>query len=335
MIIEPKIVYFEEKSLNYPLGLRLYKLFISRNIEVEILKSNRMKMEDKDPVKSYVEGKNFFVVRVRKNGEFQTCKPSAHYQLPLISGCMGMCEYCYLNTRFSEKSYITIYANIEEILSKAKEYIDKRKPQITIFEAAATSDPIPLEKYTRSLEQSILFMAEEELGRLRFVTKYSEIDSLLRLKHNGHTTIRFSINTPNIINKYEHRTSPLNARIEACKKVFESGYQTGFIIGPVFIYDDWEKEYYNLLKMVEKYLKNTNVHFEIISHRFTAKAKNQILKVFPKTTLPMLEEERKFKYGQFGYGKYVYEKKQMEEIKDFFSQNIKDIFPNSSIDYVI
>ncbi|HBV96169.1 MAG TPA: hypothetical protein DEF36_03885 [Desulfotomaculum sp.] len=44
-----------------------------------------------------------------------------------------------------------------------------------------------------------------------------------------------------------------------------------------------------------------NITFELISHRLTARAKKRILDIFPSSTLPMEEEERKFKYGQFGW----------------------------------
>jgi len=44
-----------------------------------------------------------------------------------------------------------------------------------------------------------------------------------------------------------------------------------------------------------------DISFEIISHRFTARAKNTIMSVYPSTTLPMDESQRKYKYGQFGY----------------------------------
>ena len=80
---------------------------------------------------------------------------------------------------------------------------------------------------------------------------------------------------------------------------------------------------------------NEQIIFEVISHRYTTKAKNRILEIFPETTLPMEDEDRKFKYGQFGYGKYVYTKEQLAQMKDFFLLEIKNVFPNSIIKYVI
>jgi spore photoproduct lyase len=59
------------------------------------------------------------------------------------------------------------------------------------------------------------------------------------------------------------------------------------------------------------------------------------LQIFPETTLPMQDDDRKFKYGQFGYGKYVYSKEELQEMKEFFISEIEDVFPNSIIKYVI
>lgn len=82
-------------------------------------------------------------------------------------------------------------------------------------------------------------------------------------------------------------------------------------------------------------MPNKDISFEIISHRFTTKAKNRILQVFPETTLPMNEENRSYKYGQFGYGKYIYNKEQVNDMKDFFWQTITNYFPESKILYII
>lgn len=49
----------------------------------------------------------------------------------------------------------------------------------------------------------------------------------------------------------------------------------------------------------------------------------------------MNDDERKYKYGQFGYGKYVYNKEQLVEIKEFFYVEIDSIFENKEIKYII
>lgn len=251
---------------------------------------------------------------------------------------MGQCEYCYLNTQLGDKPFVRVHVNIEEILAQAEKHINERLPEITIFEGSTISDPIPLEPYTHSLERVINFFGKAENGRFRFVTKYTDVDSLLNIEHNGHTEIRFSINTSSIIDQYEHITASRDKRIEASMKVAEAGYPTGFLIAPVFIYPNCKEEYHDLLLELKKRLPEDlkqPVTFEIISHRYTTVAKNKIRDIFPETKLPMEDEERKFKFGQFGYGKYVYPKESLEEIKEFFKKDINELFINKEVKYII
>jgi spore photoproduct lyase len=337
----PKRIIFEKDSLEYDMAKEILTKFKDKtNTEIINLTSNKLKqyIPGDDLFSQYREGKNTLVVGAKKSLKFQSCKPSAHYQLPLVSGCMGQCEYCYLNTKLGDKPFVKIYANIDDILNQARKYIDERLPDITIFEGSATSDPVPVEPYTHSLQKAIRFFGNSKNARFRFVTKYNDIDSLLNLEHNGHTEIRFSINTSSVINQYEHFTASRDKRIEASLKVAQAGYPIGFLVAPIFIYHNWKEEYHNLLLELRSKLPNDlkfPVTFEIISHRYTTIAKNRILHVFPESELPMNDENRKFKYGQFGYGKYVYPKESIDEIKLFFIKEIEELFSNKEVKYII
>ncbi len=337
----PKRIIFEKDSLDYEMAQNILNKFKDRNdMEIINLTSNKLKQHipGEDFYSQYREGKKTLVVGIKKSLKFQSCKPSAHYQLPLVSGCIGQCEYCYLNTKLGDKPFVKVHVNIEEILAQAQKYMSERGKDITIFEGAATSDPVPVEPYTHSLERAIEFFGSNDNARFRFVTKYDDVDSLLNLKHNGHTEMRFTINTSYVIDQYEHATASRDLRIEASIKAAEAGYPIGFLIAPIFIYPNWKEEYHDLLlKLSNRLPKDLKfpVTFEIISHRYTTTAKNIILKVFPETKLPMNDEERKFKYGQFGYGKYVYQKENLDEMKEFFISEIERLFVNKEIKYVI
>ncbi|NLU49159.1 MAG: spore photoproduct lyase [Syntrophomonadaceae bacterium] len=336
----PHRVFFEEMALNYPIGRRMWELFRSRQgVSVRVLKPGQRVagIPGGTPLEAYREGKRTVWVGVRKTLQFQSCKPSAHYQLPLITGCTGECEYCYLNTRLGDKPYVRIYVNLDDILEQTARYIEERKPAITFFEGAATSDPVPVEPYTGALASTVRFFAQQEFGRFRFVTKYTEIDSLLDIDHGRRTTVRFSINAEQVIKAYEHSTPSLAKRLEAATRVARAGYPLGFIVGPVILFDGWEQQYRSMFDCLGRLIEDAiqPLFFEIISHRFTARAKKIITRVFPATTLPMDEEKRRFKHGQFGYGKYVYPPEQMEAIRCFFTQAIHEFFPEAGIDYIV
>ena len=337
----PQRIVFEKGALNYPIGKEIYDYF-KDNKDVEFINMTNNKIRSHIPGENiydfYREGKNTLVVGLKRGKKFQSCKPSAHYQLPLLSGCVGNCQYCYLNTNLGEKPYIKVHVNLDDIYSQAQEYMDERSPQITIFEGSATSDPLPVEPYTHLLRRTIEFFADNPLGRFRFVSKFNDVDSLLDVDHKGKTEARFTINTQKVIDDYEKRTASRNKRIEASIKMMEAGYPVGYIIAPVFMYDGWEKDYVDLLLQLKSQLPKEISHpitFEVISHRYTTRAKNIINEVFPGNTLPMTDEERTYKYGQFGYGKFVYPKESLAYMKEFFKKNLEEIFPSAEIKYII
>lgn len=337
----PKRIIFEKGSLDYEIGEDIYNTFKdNKNIEIIKLTSNKVKQHipGQDLYSFYREGKSTLVVGVKKGLKFQSCKPSAHYQLPLVSGCIGNCEYCYLNTNLGDKPYTKVNVNIDDILNQAENYINERLPDITIFEGSATSDPIPVEPYTSSLRKTIEFFGKSDKGRFRFVTKYNDVEGLLNVNHNGKTEIRFTLNTGKVIRDYERKTASFEKRIEASVQVAKAGYPLGFIIAPVFIYEGWKKDYRDLLiELNSKLPKDLKypLTFEVISHRYTTRAKNIIMEVFPENTLPMDDEKRKYKYGQFGYGKFVYTKEELQDMKEFFQNAINEIFENKQIKYII
>lgn len=336
----PKRVYFEPQALEYNLGRKIRDRLEKMGVPIFMTSShNRVTgLSRKTTQESYREAKHTLVVGVRRSKDFAGCKPSANYQLPLATSCPGMCEYCYLATTLGKKPYLRVYVNIDEILARACQYITEKAPEITIFEGSATSDPIPTEYLTGLLKTTIEFFGGQTSGRFRFVTKFTDIDSLLTARHNGHTRFRFSLNADCIIKNYEHNTPVIRERVMAAAKASQAGYPLGFIIAPIFYFDNWRCEYQRLFAELDRQLPaeaRKDLTFELITHRFTKRAKNNILELFSKTTLPMDEKERKFKYGQFGYGKYIYQREVMEEIKNFLEGQLKAAFPAAKIEYFV
>lgn len=334
----PDFVYFEPGALEYPKGQMILKWTEDKNIPYKLTSShNRITgIRGETDLEKYKNAKRTLVVGVRKTLKFDQSKPSAEYAIPISTGCMGHCHYCYLQTTLGAKPYIRVYVNTDEILEAAKGYIEERKPEITRFEAACTSDPVGLEHITGSLADLITFMAGEEYGRLRFVTKYHHVDSLLNLDHQGHTRIRFSINADYVIRNFEPATSRFEERIEAAGKVAQAGYPLGFIIAPIIWYDGWENGYAELLEKLAQALpkeSSKDLTFEMIQHRFTKTAKNIIEQRYPKTKLEMDMEKRKKKWGRYGQYKYVYQDEQQTALREFITEQIFEHFPSAKIDY--
>ncbi|MBX0358294.1 spore photoproduct lyase [Halobacillus faecis] len=334
----PELVYIEPRALEYPLGRELKEKFEGLGIEIrETTSHNQVRnLPGENDFQKYRMAKSTLVVGVRKTLKFDTSKPSAEYAIPLATGCMGHCHYCYLQTTMGSKPYIRTYVNVDEVFDAAEQYMKERAPEETRFEASCTSDIVGVDHLTHSLKRAIEYFGESEHGRLRFVTKFAHVDHLLDAKHNGRTRFRFSMNADYVIKYLEPGTSRLDERIEAAAKVAKAGYPLGFIIAPIYLYEDWKEGYRILFEKLQDKLPDyatKDLTFELIQHRFTKPAKRVIQKNYPMTKLEMDEEKRKYKWGKYGIGKYVYQKDEQEEMKSVLGGYINQYFPEASLEY--
>ncbi|PLT34739.1 spore photoproduct lyase [Bacillus sp. V5-8f] len=334
----PQLVYIEPRALEYPLGRELKQKFEDLNIEIrETTSHNQIRgLPGDTDLQKYRIAKSTLVVGVRKTLKFDTSKPSAEYAIPLATGCMGHCHYCYLQTTLGSKPYIRTYVNLDEIFDAAQKYMDERMPEFTRFEAACTSDIVGIDHLTHSLKRAIEFFGEKDHGLLRFVTKFHHVDHLLNAKHNGRTRFRFSINSRYVIKNFEPGTSSFEERIEAARKVADAGYPLGFIVAPIYIHEDWKIGYQELFERLSHSLQGvdlSNLTFELIQHRFTAPAKRVIEKNYPKTKLELDETKRKYKWGRYGIGKYVYQTEEAADLESTIRGYIGEFFPQSEVQY--
>mgnify|MGYP003893755967 FL=1 len=334
----PERVIFEPSSLDYPLGRKIYEFFNDK--PVVILKANVQNaarfIPGTTPAEKYAHAKRTLFITTNKLKKLDVCSPSADFQFSLASNCPGHCEYCYLQTTQGTKPYIKVFVNLEDIFEVIKEHIQQNEGKTTTFEAASLGDPLALEHITGSLARTIEFFSGLEHGRLRVVTKFPNVDSLLNLDHRQKTTFRISINSDFVL-RFEHNTAGLDERMEAAVKLAHAGYPVGFIVAPIMQYDNWREEYDALFRKLEARLgpelSRKELAFELIQYRFTAAAKELILQRFPNTRLDMDEEKRTLKWGRFGRYKYVYPKEQAEEIREYLTSQILGRFPGARIQY--
>ncbi|WP_079527975.1 spore photoproduct lyase [Halobacillus hunanensis] len=334
----PQLVYVEPRALEYAKGRELIKKFEDMGIEIRRTTSHNQirNLPGENDFQKYRVAKSTLVVGVRKTLKFDTSKPSAEYAIPFATGCMGHCHYCYLQTTMGSKPYIRTYVNTDEIFAAAEEYMKERAPEPTRFEASCTSDIVGVDHLTHTLKDAIEYFGKSEYGKLRFVTKFEHVDHLLDAKHNGRTRFRFSINDDYVIKYFEPGTSKLKDRIKAAVKIAEAGYPLGFIVAPIYLHEGWKDGYEEMFKHLKKALPSHAVRdltFELIQHRFTKPAKRVIEKNYPMSKLELEESKRKWKWGRYGIGKYVYQNEEQEDMKDTLGGYIDKYFPYARLEY--
>jgi len=329
----PDIAYIDPKILKDSGGKKVVEYLES--LKVPIVNSKKVVIDNATPEKNYAMAKKTVLFTTNGQKKLISCRPSADYQFSLSSSCPANCEYCYLQTTQGEKPFMKVFLNIEEILEVIQSYIDENMPNITSFECASITDPIALEHFSGNLKRCIEYFGESSNGRLRLVTKFDDVDSFLKLKHNKHTKFRFTLNSRYVIDTFEHNTSSFHERLQAVKKIANAGYPIGFIIAPIMIYDNWKAEYKELFETLKIALQDYTgeISFELIQHRFTKAAKELIVKRFENTKLDLNEEDRQLKWGPYGKFKYVYKKIDSQDMNNYISQLINNNFHNAIIEY--
>lgn len=174
-------------------------------------------------------------------------------------------------------------------------------------------------------------------ARLRLVTKFTDIESLIGIAHNGATRIRFSLEAEEFHRDFERGMPSTDEKIEASKKLSDAGYPVGFLIAPVFL-EKGVEPYCNLITKLRDAFSNKlpyDTTFEFVSHRFTERARSLILSRHPGTGLPMSREHRQMRTGQFGYKKYVYPKDELKRAKQELIALVERILPEGRIEYFV
>lgn len=129
--------------------------------------------------------------------------------------------------------------------------------------------------------------------------------------------------------------------------IFKPTRVFGFLIAPIITFPGWLEQYGELLREISRLwqqrlsaggmppVSGPDPSFELITHRFTSRAKKNILSLFPDTDLPMDEKDRKYKYRQFGYGKYVYPSDVFSQVKDLFYPLVDRLFIHGDVQYLV
>lgn len=300
-----------------------------------------------DPRRAYVEAKSTLAVVVAppSKRKLQPIAPSADWRIDLAEGCPAHCSYCYLAGSLSGPPITRVYANLEEILAAAPDYLGQgkitsrsraRAHEGTTYEASCYTDPLGIEPLTGSLSAAIAWFGKwDEPVQLRFTTKFADVEPLLGLDHAGRTRMRASIN-PRAFARFEGGTSPVTQRLAGLRRMALAGYPVGLTIAPIIAAPGWEEAYGELIQDAGAALSDIaelDLTVELITHRFTTGSKAVLDSWYPGSALEMGADNRVTKRTKFGGEKQVYDVATMRALRSFFEQAIDHTLPGARVLY--
>lgn len=335
MEFRPERVYYEPGIEDYPLGKELLDRFKNESINIiEIDNHNKIPELRALPDSEFIAMKKYLILGIRKTLRLIPNTRSADFIVPFTSsGCSAMCLYCYLVCTFFKNSYLRIFVNREEMINEVKKKAE-RLGENKVYEIGCNSDMVLENSISGNLEWAI-----EEFGRIdnacaTFATKFSMVDGLLRLNHNGHTQVRISVNPEHIIRKVEIGTSSLDDRIMAANKLYYAGYRIGVNVAPIILMDNWKMMYTELLHVLRDKLDKKlqqEMFFELIFMTY-GYANMTVNKAALPTAIDVFNREAMKPKGR---GKYMYKPDIKDDAEDYMKGLIHQLFPHATISYIV
>lgn len=326
-------VYYEPGSLDYPLGKELQEKF--QNIPwVPIESHNRIEEMQKRQNAEFARMKRFLIIGTRKTHKYTENHKISDYLVPYTSsGCSAMCLYCYLVCNYNKCSYLRLFVNREQMMEKLIRTSAKREQPLT-FEIGSNSDLVLENQITGNLEWTIRQFAERGRGQITFPTKFSMVDPLLKLNHQGKTIFRMSVNPQTIINRIELGTSLLKERILAVNRMCEAGYPCGILIAPVILVDGWKGLYHDMIATLSEQLsecakKQLFVEIILMTYSYIHRMINQ--DAFPNAVNLYDKEQMTVR----GRGKYCYRPELRADAEQFLRNELAQQLGNARIVYVV
>ena len=329
----PKQILYEKNVENYELGRELLEKY--KDIPKMIIENHNNIPEKRGKQNcEFVDMKKNLIIGIRKTHKFVLNHKTSDFLVPYTSsGCTAMCMYCYLVCNYNKCSYLRLFVNREDMLSKIIKVANQSDKELT-FEIGSNSDLILENTITNNLEWTIPKFAQNNKGYLTFPTKFDMVEPILNLEHNNRVIVRMSVNPSIIIQKVELGTSSLEKRVEAVNKLKDAGYKVGILIAPIILIDNWQDKYEKLIIYLKEKLNDNvkkDVFFELIFMTYSYVHKMINNDAFPNA-IKLFDEN--IMTGR-GKGKYMYKEKVKDEARLFFEQKMKEYFPDNKIMYIV
>ncbi len=320
--MEPKfdMVYYEPQALDYPLGQELLEKY--KYLQwTEIESHNRIPELINSENKEFTHLKQHLVLGIRKTHKYTENHKVSDWLVPYTSsGCRAMCLYCYLVCNYNKCSYLRLFVNREQMMSRLiKTDAAASVPQT--FEIGSNSDLVLENTITGNLNWTIRQFARAGKGNITFPTKFDMVEPLLKLDHGGKVIFRMSMNPDEIIRQVEIGTSFLKERIKALNSMAEADYKVGMLIAPIILVPEWKKLYTELIdtladELSDKVKQTGFIEIIFMTYSFVQNAINT--EAFPNAT-PIFDKQQMIGRGR---GKYCYRSEIRAKAEGYIRQQI-------------
>lgn len=182
-------------------------------------------------------------------------------ELKWAYGCPFDCSWCYLKGtfRFRPEGIKPAFKPLEKVKSHVEAFLEQvDTPEILntgeIADSLMKEDKIsPFSKFIISMFQ------RQNIHKVLFVTKSTNIKNLLEISSKGQVIISFSLNAIPAAERWEKKAPPVSKRLEAASKLYQAGYEVRIRIDPIVPIDNWQRYYLQLIDKIFSKFKPSRI----------------------------------------------------------------------------
>jgi len=193
----------------------------------------------------------------------------------LYLGCTLGCRYCIMES-YLNFSPLTVYLEPEGSIARLQE-LARENPDITLRAGTGeVGDSLLLDPLFGLSEPFITGLSQYPNVYFELKTKTHFVDHLLDIEEKGNTVIGFSLNPQQHVEAFEPQASSLDERLEAARRVLNSGYNLAFHFDPVFLSDNWREEYTRLIALLADFPADRIAWISLGTMRYTPALKEKL-----------------------------------------------------------
>lgn len=207
----------------------------------------------------------------------------------VVYNCNYDCTYCYLQS-YVNAPYLTVYANIDQLFDELGTFLRSQPQHLVRIGSGEFSDSLSLDPLTGFAGLLVPFVRQFPNVLFEFKTKSDLVDGLLEHDPAGRVMVSWSLNPEAVVQREEHKTASLAARLRAAQRCRDAGYKIGLHFDPLLYYPGWEADYEPFVAQVFAALAPTDIaYMSLGSLRFAPALHDVVRTRFPKSRI-LLEE---------------------------------------------
>lgn len=242
---------------------------------------------DDDFVHNLSTGKQQLYLCHNRGTFFKPCPGTREYQcceyqvLNTGTNCPIDCVYCILQA-YLNVPWLTFHVNTDQLFLELSETLSKNPHQFFRIGTGEFTDSLAIDRLTCLSRPLVEFIGKRNNAVLELKTKSAAIENLQGLPHNGRTIIAWSLNSTQVMARYELRSATLEERLDAAQKCAEWGYRLAFHFDPIIDYPEWQTGYAETIeRLFEKVPASAIAWISLGALRYIPSLKEIALRRFP------------------------------------------------------